>query len=147
MKEIISTANSGNADSQTQLGDAYYNGNGLEQDYILAFEWYLRAAKQGHGEAQYNVAFAYANGEGTLKNMAEAIKWYEKSADQGIALAQYVLAKILIDGQHIAQGHLKGWNYFIKLQIRDWTLRNLTLEYAILKVGLLRQVPKWELSI
>ena len=108
IKEIISAANSGNADSQTQLGDAYYNGNGLVQDYILAFEWYLRAAKQGHGEAQYNVAFVYANGEGTLKNMAKAIKWYEKSADQGIALAQYVLAKILIDGQHIAQDYLQG---------------------------------------
>jgi len=108
MKEIISAANSGNADSQTQLGDAYYNGNGLEQDYLKAFQWYLKAAEQGHCEAQYNVAFAYANGIGTQNDMGKAIEWYSTSADQGVALAQYILAKILINGQHIAQDYSKG---------------------------------------
>jgi len=108
LKEIISVANSGNAEAQNQLGDAYFDGIEIEQDYTLAFEWYLRAAQQGHKEAQYNVAFAYANGLGTQKNMEKAIEWYSKSADQGVALAQYVLAKILIDGQHKAQDYSKG---------------------------------------
>ena len=106
--EIISAANSGNADAQNQLGDAYFDGIRVEQDYAKAFEWYLRAAEQGHGKAQYNVAYAYANGIGTQKNTSEAIKWYGKSADQGIALAEYVLAKMFIGGQYLEQDLTKG---------------------------------------
>ncbi len=106
--EMISAANSGNANSQNQLGDAYFDGNGLEQDYTKAFEWYLRAAEQGHGKAQYNVAYAYANGEGILRNIEEAVKWYSLSAAQGVTLAQYVLAKMLIAGQYIEQDLAKG---------------------------------------
>lgn len=106
--EIISAANSGNADAQNQLGDAYFDGIRVEQDYAKAFECYLRAVEQGHGKAQYNVAYAYANGTGTQKNTDEAIKWYGKSADQGVALAQYVLAKLLIDGQYVEQDLTKG---------------------------------------
>ncbi len=101
--QLLLDAGTGNADAQNQLGDAYFDGIGIEQDRAKAFEWYLRAAEQGHGKAQYNVAYAYANGIGTQKNTSEAIKWYGKSADQGVALAQYVLAKLLIDGQYVEQ--------------------------------------------
>ena len=134
--EIISAANSGNADSQNQLGDAYYDGIGVEQDYIQALEWYLRAAKQGHGIAQYNVAYAYANGIGTQKNTSEAIKWYGKSADQGIALAEYVLAKMLIDGQFIEQDITKGLDLLQKasdqgLDLAHYDLGTIFLEGRI----------------
>jgi len=134
--EIISAANSGNADSQNQLGDAYYDGIGVEQDYIQALEWYLRAAKQGHGIAQYNVAYAYANGIGTQKNTSEAIKWYGKSADQGIALAEYILAKMLIDGQYIEQDITKGLDLLQKasdqgLDLAHYDLGTIFLEGRI----------------
>ncbi len=134
--EIISAANSGNADSQNQLGDAYYDGIGVEQDYIQAFEWYLHAAEQGHGKAQYNVAYAYANGTGTQKNTSEAIKWYGKSADQGIALAEYVLAKLLIAGQFIEQDITKGLGLLQKasdqgLDLAQYDLGTIFLEGRI----------------
>ena len=134
--EIISAANSGNADSQNQLGDAYYDGIGVEQDYIQALEWYLRAAKQGHGIAQYNVAYAYANGIGTQKNTSEAIKWFGKSADQGVALALYVLAKMLIDGQFIEQDITKGLDLLQKasdqgLDLAQYDLGTIFLEGRI----------------
>jgi len=134
--ELLSKANSGNADSQNQLGDAYYDGIGVEQDYIQAFEWYLRAAEQGHGKAQYNVAYAYANGIGAQKNTSEAIKWYGKSADQGIALAEYVLAKMLIDGQYIEQDITKGLDLLQKasdqgLDLAQYDLGTIFLEGKI----------------
>ena len=134
--EIISAANSGNADSQNQLGDAYYDGIGVEQDYIQAFEWYLRAAEQGHGKAQYNVAYAYANGIGTQKNTSEAIKWYGKSADQGIALAEYVLAKMFIGGQYLEQDLTKGLDLLHKasnqgLDLAQYDLGTIYLEGKI----------------
>ena len=134
--ELLSKANSGNADSQDQLGDAYYDGIGIEQDHAKAFECYLRAAEQGHGKAQYNVAYAYANGIGTQKNTSEAIKWYGKSADQGIALAEYVLAKMLIDGQYIEQDITKGLDLLQKasdqrLDLAQYDLGTIFLEGKI----------------
>ena len=134
--ELLSKANSGNADSQDQLGDAYYDGIGIEQDHAKAFECYLRAAEQGHGKAQYNVAYAYANGIGTQKNTSEAIKWYGKSADQGIALAEYVLAKMLIDGQFIEQDITKGLDLLQKasdqgLDLAQYDLGTIFLEGRI----------------
>ena len=136
--ELLSKANSGNADSQNQLGDAYFDGIGIEQDHAKAFEWYLRAAGQGHGKAQYNVAYAYANGIGTQKNTSEAIKWFGKSADQGVALALYVLAKMLIDGQFIEQDITKGLDLLQKasdqgLDLAQYDLGTIYLEGKIVE--------------
>ncbi|MDY0151011.1 MAG: tetratricopeptide repeat protein [Candidatus Cloacimonas sp.] len=103
LKQLFRDGENGHTESQNQLGDAYFDGNGLKQDNIKAFEWYLRAAEHGHALAQYNVAYAYANGLGTQKNMEKAIEWYGKSAAQGVALAKYILAKLYIDGQYVAQ--------------------------------------------
>jgi len=134
--DLIAAAEEGNADAQNQLGDAYYDGIGVEQDYIQAFEWYLRAAEQGHGKAQYNVAYAYANGIGTQKNTSEAIKWYGKSADQGIALAEYVLAKMFIGGQYLEQDLTKGLDLLHKasnqgLDLAQYDLGTIYLEGKI----------------
>ena len=134
--ELLSKANSGNADSQNQLGDAYFDGIGIEQDHAKAFEWYLRAAEQGHGKAQYNVAYAYANGIGAQKNTSEAIKWYGKSADQGIALAEYVLAKMFIGGQYLEQDLTKGLDLLHKasnqgLDLAQYDLGTIYLEGKI----------------
>ncbi len=134
--EITSAANSGNAEAQNQLGDAYFDGIGIEQDNAKALEWHLRAAEQGHGKAQYNVAYAYANGIGTQKNLAEAVQWYGKSADQGVALAQYVLAKILIGGQYIEQDLTKGLDLLHKasdqgLDLAQFDLGTIYLEGKI----------------
>lgn len=136
--QILIEAVTGNADAQNQLGDAYYDGIQIEQDYVKAFELYLLAAEQGHGRAQHNVAYAYANGIGTQKNTEEAIKWYSKSADQGVALAQYVLAKLLIDGQYVEQDLTKGLDLLQKasdqgLDLAQYDLGTIYLEGKIVE--------------
>lgn len=134
--QLLLDAVSGNADTQNQLGDAYFDGIEIEQDPKQAFEWYLCAAEQGHGKAQYNVAYAYANGIGTQKNIEESIKWYSKSADQGVALAQYVLAKLLIAGQYIEQDITQGLDLLHKasdqgLDLAQYDLGTIFLEGKI----------------
>lgn len=134
--DLIAAAEEGNAEAQNQLGDAYFDGIGIEQDYAKAFEWYFLAAEQGHEKAQYNVAYAYANGIGTQKNVEEAIKWYGRSADHGVALAQYGLAKLLIDGQHVEQDRSKGLDLLQKasdqgLDLAQYDLGTIYLEGKI----------------
>ena len=51
----------GNADAQNSLGDCYYNGIGVEQDYAEAVKWYRKSAEQGHLVAQDNLGFCYGS--------------------------------------------------------------------------------------
>lgn len=59
----LKSAKAGNAEAQNTIGDGYYSGQGVEQDYKKAFEWYMKAANNGHLEAMNSVAFMYDNGE------------------------------------------------------------------------------------
>ena len=47
-------AEQGLADAQHNLGDMYYNGEGVPEDYVLAYMWYNLAAAQGNETAQSN---------------------------------------------------------------------------------------------
>ena len=76
-------AEQGEADAQYNLGDCYYNGNGVEQSYSKAAKWYRLAAEQGHAKAQYNLGVCYAFGDGVEQSYTEAVKWYKKAAEQG----------------------------------------------------------------
>lgn len=49
---LIDAASYGDSAAQCQLGDAYFNGEGVAQDYEKAFEWYEKAAAQGNENAQ-----------------------------------------------------------------------------------------------
>lgn len=78
-------------EAQYQLGDKYYNGEGLPQSYELAFYWYLRSAAHSHHWGQFNVAKCYEHGHGVFQSWEQAKEWYGKSAAQGNEWAQKAL--------------------------------------------------------
>ena len=82
-KQDIEVRDFKDASAQNNLGDCYYYGNGVEQDYAEAVKWYRKAADQGEASAQFNLGKSYYNGDGVKKDYVEAVKWYRKAADQG----------------------------------------------------------------
>jgi hypothetical protein len=76
-------AEHGDATAQYHLGGMYYLGQGLPQNPLEGFSWWLKAAEQGHAEAQNNVGFIYSQGEIIEQDYAEAHKWMSLSAAQG----------------------------------------------------------------
>ena len=58
----------------------YFLGEGVEQDFSKAMEWYLRAAKQGSKEAQNSLGFMYFEGKGVSKDLIEAYAWFRSAA-------------------------------------------------------------------
>jgi len=46
-------ANKGNAKAQFNLGVMYFMGEGVEQSYNTAFEWFTLSADQGNADAQF----------------------------------------------------------------------------------------------
>ena len=52
-------ANAGDADAQTSLAIAYFNGEGIPQDDAQAMLWFRKAAEQGDADAQFNLGAIY----------------------------------------------------------------------------------------
>lgn len=65
------------------IGYMYYNGEGVEQDYAEAMEWFEKAAEQGSAEAMYAMGYMYHNGEGVEQDAEKAAEWGQKAMDAG----------------------------------------------------------------
>lgn len=74
--------------SQFRLGELYFNGRGVEQDYGKAIHFYTQAAKKGHAAAQYLLGAMYMEGWGVPQNYIQAYMWLKRAAPhQAQALA------------------------------------------------------------
>ena len=90
-----SLATNNDAVAQLILGECYYFGWGVEQDYKKAVEWYKKSAEQGNAVAQCNLGVGYVIGQGVEQDYKKAVEWYEKAAMQGNEKAKEYLDKLL----------------------------------------------------
>ena len=104
----------GDAEAQFYLGNCYYYGEVVKQDYSEAVKWYRQAAQQGLAEAQYNLGNCYCFGEGVTQNHTEAVKWYRKAAEQGLASAQCNLGVCYDKGEGVAQNYTEAVKWYRK---------------------------------
>lgn len=59
----------GDALAQTVLGAMYeVGGTGVAQDYVLAVDWFRKAAEQGYALAQINLGNMYERGWGVAQS-------------------------------------------------------------------------------
>ncbi len=65
--------------AEYSLAGLYYNGQGVDQSYIKAFNLYLRSAEQGFPYANFEVAKMYRDGIGTYKNEKESNKYFRSA--------------------------------------------------------------------
>jgi len=78
---MISLANtSEDPVAQYYLGVMYMKGQGVEQDYEKAGEWFRKASEQGLAVAMYKLAKLYTRGEGVPKDLEFAYVWYSVAA-------------------------------------------------------------------
>ena len=100
--------------AQFYLGIRYSFGQGVEQDYQEAVNWYRKSAEQGDARAQYNLGICYSQGEGVEQDSQKAVVWYKKSAEQGIAEAQYNLGICYKKGEGVEQDYKEAVNWYRK---------------------------------
>ena len=98
----MEAAENGDAEAQCLLADAYFLGNGVEQDEQKAVEWFRKSAEQGHAVAEYALGNCYFAGRGIEKDEAEAFKWFLKSAEHGYAVAQYTVGSCYFTGRGVS---------------------------------------------
>ena len=94
-------AGRGQAVAQFKLGNLYYEGESVRQDYLEAAKWFRMAAEQGYAVAQNALGCQIQDGYGVKQDYQEAAQWYEKAAEQGYASAQRNLGILLTWGDGV----------------------------------------------
>ena len=98
-EECRKSAESGDSNSQMELGMIYATGNGVEKDFSKANVWFLKAALQGNRDGMFNVGVSYHTGSGIQKNHRKAVEWYEKASKQGHEKASLLLGNLFFKGE------------------------------------------------
>ncbi len=86
--ELNAAALEGDADSQNALGEMFYYGDEIDQDFEQAVFWFKEAAKQKHADAMYNLGVCFVNGEGTEKNENTGLGFIRQAAKLGSEAAK-----------------------------------------------------------
>lgn len=112
--EIEAGANRGEASYQFLLGRLYEQGQGVEQDYIKAEYWYLKAAKKGYIYAQDSLGWIYEYQYDLFEKLNKSAYWYRLAAEQGYASAQNSLGFFYAHGTAVKLNYKTAYSWFLK---------------------------------
>ena len=72
-------------------GVQFFYGEGVEQSYETAVEWWVKAAEGNNVHALFNLGTMYDQGKGVAQNYTQAMQLYERAAEQGHANSRTIL--------------------------------------------------------
>tara|TARA_R110002072_G_scaffold178222_1_gene334266 strand:- start:241 stop:762 length:522 start_codon:yes stop_codon:yes gene_type:complete len=85
MQSLAETSDHGYA--QYYMGMMYMKGQGVEQDYKNAGEWFRKASEKNIPQAQYKLGDLYFKGRGVPKDFEYAYIWYSVGASHAHKLS------------------------------------------------------------
>ncbi len=103
-----------NPEKLYNIGQLYYDGICVEQNYQKAIEYYEKAAEQGIPEAISILGYMYDVGLGVKQDFEKAKKLYEKAAEQGISGAISNLGYMYENGLGVKQDFEKAKKLYEK---------------------------------
>ncbi|KAG0211102.1 hypothetical protein BGX28_008530 [Mortierella sp. GBA30] len=114
--EWFSSANGEGSSASAKLiiGDMYYHGGDVEQDYNSALKWYLKASKMGEADGMFRIGKMYYLGHGVELDYRKALEWYHKASVAGHATATTAIAKLYYYGHGVNQSYGKALEWFLK---------------------------------
>lgn len=146
-EELENFSDDGDAEASLELGTRYYTGEGTEQNYNKAAQFFRRAEAFGDVTARYNLGVMYDNAFGVEHDESKAFEYYQKSAEQGFPLGMFSLAEMYYGGQGCekddqkavywlqkAEKEMEDPNIYITMAMilrdsEDESVRNLTQAY------------------
>ncbi len=100
------------AAAMNEIGHLYYNGQGVEQDYAQALEWYRRGADLGNSDAMIEMGSMYLYGQGVEQGYTQALECFKKAADLGKENAMGWLGYLYYNGMGVEQDYTQALEYF-----------------------------------
>ena len=95
-----------------RIGKMHCYGLGTEQDYVQAFDWFLKSSTEGNKFAQYSLANLYYYGNGVEKDLSQVFLWYYKSSAQKQPYTSYAVAQMYSKGEYVCQNEETAQRYY-----------------------------------
>jgi len=115
ISEAVALAEKGIALAQLRLGYSYFVGEGIEQDYMLADRWLLKAAESPLPPAQFLLGVAYLDGLGVPQQFEAAIEQVNRAAEKGFAAAEFQLGLCYLrGGPGVNQAPARGIKWLLR---------------------------------
>jgi TPR repeat protein len=107
----------GNANSHIALGDAYMNGQGVNQDIKKSIFWYMKALQSEDKDAMSGAASSLGiiykyNGPEISNNFIKAVSFFNIAIEEGDEGACYELADMYLKGYGVEVNYLKAVELF-----------------------------------
>ena len=117
IKRLEELVKQGDAIAMGKLGNMYYFGRGVSQNYSKAKEWYEKAANLGVADAMNNLGAMYETGLGGSQDFSKAQELYEKAANLGSAYAMVNLGIMYRFGRGVSKNYSKAKEWLEKAAI------------------------------
>lgn len=95
-------------DAPWSLGEMYFMGQGVSQDYIKAKKYYKKSIKRGSYRAKNSLGYMYLMGRGAKRNYNKALALFESSSKHGYFTATNNLAFMYQWGYGVVQDYEKA---------------------------------------
>lgn len=106
--ELYRSVEDGDPEAQCLLGQLYYYGHNVHQDYDIAYEWFKKASDQGVAMAQFHISLMYHTGNGLPKDDASAAAWLSYAAELNDSKTNIVMDILEHDGYEAAAEYVKN---------------------------------------
>jgi hypothetical protein len=118
------------------LGDLYYTGLEVGEDYEKAFHLYSRAAQAGNPCGLYGLGIMYEHGRFVPRDPAKAFSFFERAADLRDPPSQIRAAAMLFLGQGIPPDFLKGEGYMQKFAGPDNEMKSSNVKMFLFELAI-----------
>lgn len=115
IKNLKEQAEKGDEESLYNLGEKYYKGDGVEQNYYEALKIFTELdEKYDNALAQIRLAGMYSKGKGCEQDDKKEFEYIKKVADKGFAFAQYETGRMYHFGIGVEQNYQKAFEFLSK---------------------------------
>jgi tetratricopeptide (TPR) repeat protein len=112
ISSLLEKAKAGDAESQTELGERYLQGEGgVPQNGELGIQWVNAAVAQGYIPAYATLGVAYSRGKGVAQDYEKAVECFRTAAAANDAYGQQWLGSAYLLGQGVEEDHDKAFHY------------------------------------
>ena len=109
LSKLKKEADQGDAEAQRLLGDKYFFGTDVIQDYAEAERLYLYSARQGNLKAQRSLGLSYYSEAGLTQDYEKAVKWLRPIAEKGDPQAQVLLGSCYFLGKGVQRDYAMAY--------------------------------------
>lgn len=105
-----------------ELGELYYKGKHIPQDFQKALVWFRTAAQHLHPIGYYNLGECFFHGRGIPQDYAKAFDCYAKGALQNYTNAFIILGDMFKEGLFVERDPRYAVKLFYRVFDSDWGL-------------------------